>query len=615
MRSLSERVLVDLFEVVPYTMSLTQAEDGGLRDAFLALASPPPEPKVDAPGLRRLIESALEQRTGAVASSLPVTLQTARLALANYASTHSNLALRLSPDGMTLAWGRGKLVDCFRRMRWSFDGPTAIQSFIELLGGSANSDETESTGLASRLATLSDDPIFTLPFVVAARSGGADVAVLREVARHALQTSPESRAAVLLISEPLAASMLAELRDVQSFLPVTIIVVDIDTCVAMSQSREPARERLRHLMLEQTDLTKLSPFVVRGVTPSRVFFGREEEEAALLSTLPTNSVALLGARRIGKTSLMRHSFGRLQAADLRPFFGDCQVVRTWVDFGGMASRNWDVNLPTDFKPQHLFELVDQLSDSSGRSTVILLDEIDQLLDWDKAHTEDEVPEAFFRACRSISQQGIAQFVFSGERTIANRIWDATSPHWNFCRPLMLQQLTRAAASSLIAEPLEALGVRIEDRDAFLSVCWDSTDGHPELLQLLGDRIVSHVNQRDRKDVSTSPADVLQITGQFDFAEQYLETYWGQANPLERIVSILLIDGPKTIEQLMSGLESITPARGGEDLRSALHMLELYGIADQSEAGYQLRALWFTAALPFYGGPEMAIKRYAGMLKT
>jgi hypothetical protein len=117
----------------------------------------------------------------------------------------------------------------------------------------------------------------------------------------------------------------AELRDVQRFLPVTIIVVDIDTCVAMSQSREPARQRLRALMLEQTDLTKLSPFVVRGVTPSRVFFGREEEEAALLSTLPTNSVALLGARRIGKTSLMRHCFGRLQAADLRPFFGDCQV--------------------------------------------------------------------------------------------------------------------------------------------------------------------------------------------------------------------------------------------------------------------------------------------------
>jgi hypothetical protein len=280
----------------------------------------------------------------------------------------------------------------------------------------------------------------------------------------------------------------------------------------------------------------------------------------------------------------------------------------------MASRNWNVNLSAEFKPQHLFELVDQLSDSPDRSTVILLDEIDQLLDWDKAHTEDEVPEAFFRACRSISQQGIAQFVFSGERTIANRIWDATSPHWNFCRPLMLQQLTRAAASSLIAEPLEGLGIRIENRDAFLSVCWDSTDGHPELLQMLGDRIVNRVNQRDRADVYASPADVLQITSQFEFAEQYLETYWGQASPLERIVSILLIDSPRTIEQLMSALEPIRGAGGkAEDIRGALHMLELYGIAQQSEAGYELRALWFTAALPFYGGAEMAIKRYIGML--
>jgi len=286
---------------------------------------------------------------------------------------------------------------------------------------------------------------------------------------------------------------------------------------------------------------------------------------------------------------MRHSFSRLEAANLRPFFGDCQVVRTWADFGEMASRNWNVKLPRDFKPQHLFEMVDRLRDPSGRPSVLLLDEIDQLLDWDKVHSEDEVPEAFFRACRSISQQGIAQFVFSGERMIANRMWDAASPHWNFCRPVMLRQLTQSAAASLMAKPLEDLGVRIEDRQEFLRSCWDTTNGHPELLQLLGDRIVNLLNQRDRADVFTSPADILYITGQFEYAEQYLETYWGQATPLERVLSILLIDGQKTIEQMITTAGSIVRTDQIQDLRTALHMLELYGIAEQSESGYQLRA--------------------------
>jgi hypothetical protein len=613
MRRLSDRVLLELFTVVPYTMTLSQAEDGGLKNAFVVLTAQPLEKTVDTAGLQRLIESTLESRTSVLASSLPVSVASGRLALANYASANNQLALRLAPGGMELRWEHAELVDCFRRMRWAFDGPTAIRNFIQLLGGSETAN-LELIDLANAVATLPDDPVFVLPFVVAASSGGAEVELLRELSRHALQISPESRVAVLLVVEPLSQSTLSKLRDVQSFLPVTIVVVDMGTCISMALSREPARDQIRALMLEQTDLTKLSPFVVRGVTPSRVFFGREEEEAALLSTLPTNSVALLGARRIGKTSLMRHSFGRLRAANLRPFFGDCQVVRTWADFGEMASRNWKIDLPPDFKPQHLFELVDKLSDGSDRSTVVLLDEIDQLLDWDAEHTEDEVPEAFFRACRSISQQGMAQFVFSGERIIANRMWDARSPHWNFCRPLMLRQLTRPAAFSLMAEPLEALGVRIDDRDPFLTGCWNSTDGHPELLQQLGDRIVGLINQRDRTDIFTSPADVLQITSQFEYAEQYLETYWGQATALERVVSILLHEGPQTVEYLMNTVEALAPTTSVDDVRRALHMLELYGIAEQSEAGYELRALWFTAALPFYGGPEIAMSRYIEMLR-
>jgi hypothetical protein len=615
MRAISERVLFELFKAVPYTMSLSQAESGGLARALVDLSFPPEQPSIDTAGLRKLIASALDEGVSVAAASLPVGEGIARLALANYASANNHLALRLAPDGMALGWERADSVRTFRHLRWSFDGPEAIQQLIKLLGGKEAIDVPNSTAFSATVAELPDDPVFRWPFVLAAIPEAASVAVLRDLAKHALESSPESRLAVLITHGRLTPFLLSELRGIQGLLPVTIVVVDIDTCLIMAQSQEPARGRLGALLLEQTDLAKLSPFVVRGATPSRVFFGREAEEAELLSTLPTNSIALLGARRIGKTSLILHSFDRLKAANIQPFFGDCQIVRTWADFGEMASRNWHIQLPGDFKPQHLFDLVDKLrSDSFGHPIVLMLDEIDQLLDWDKTHTEVEVPEAFFRACRSISQQGIAQFVFSGERIIANRMWDAASPHWNFCRPVMLLQLTPAAAASLMADPLEALGVRIEDPDAFIRSCWIATDGHPELLQLLGDRIVNLINQRDRSDIFTSQEDVQQITRQYKYAEQYLETYWGQATPLERIVSVSLIDGPKTIEQIISTLESIVPHIEGDALRSALHMLELYGIAEQAQATYQLRALWFTQALTFYGGQEMTTKRYADLVQ-
>ncbi|NML60658.1 AAA family ATPase [Massilia sp. RP-1-19] len=614
LRATPDKVLAELFSSVPHTMSLHQAEANGLHNAITQILTAPEELPVDLAGLGKLIQDSLMQGTAITATSLPVASEPARLSLANFASANNDLDLVISSDAQSLTWRRSDLVNQFRNLRMKFDGASAVAGFSKLVDGSLLSDKIPLATFNTSLVSIAEDPVFTETFLVAAREEKLTPQCFRNIARHALQSAPSSRLAVVVTATPIPLSELPELRDIQTSLPVTVLVIDISACLTMAQQREATRDRLRAIMLEQTDLTKLSPFVVRGVTPSRVFFGREEEEANLLSTLATNSVALLGGRRIGKTSLMRHSTRRLQSADLRPFFGDCQVVRTWADFGVMAARNWGTLVSEDFRPHHLFDLVAQLNDGSGRPIVILLDEIDQLLDWDRNHTEDQVPEAFFRACRSISQQGLAQFVFSGERTIANSLWDAKSPHWNFCKPLMLRQLTRTAANSLLAEPLEILGIRIEDRENFLNACWESTDGHPELLQFIGDKIVAAVNQRSRDDVFASADDLIGITSQFEYAEQYLETYWGQADPLERIVSILLIKKLQTIDGLLAELGNLGVHTDGKPLHEALRMLELYGIAEQSSLGYKLRANWFTTALSYYGGPDLAINRYVGEFK-
>lgn len=612
-RALSDRVLRDLFRALPQTMTISQAEQGGLEKTLVSEILTPPEIGIDEIGINSLITRALTEGGTASSTNLPVPPEKARLALANFAAKHSHLSLSLTSDASNLSWSQASLVQKFRHSRSSSNAIGMIEGLIALLGGEILHDAS-SNSLVARTTSLPDDPVLSQNFLVAASNLRPTPDILRETARQALQFAPESRVAVLLVPEGVTGSALQQLRDVQAFLPVTVAVVDVETCIRMAQARELPRDRLRVLLLEQTDLTKLSPFVVRGVAPSRVFFGREQEEATLLSTLSTNSVALLGGRRIGKTSLMRHSFGRLKAANMRPFFGDCQVARTWNDFGQLATREWGFRPIDGFRPQHLFELVAHLDDNSGSPIIILLDEIDQLLDWDKSHSEDEVPEAFFRACRAISQQGRAQFVFSGERTIANSLWDATSPHWNFCRPLMLQQLNRSEADSLLVEPLEALGVRIEANLEFLDAAWGTTDGHPELLQFLGDKLVTLVNERDRRDVHTSPEDILLVSGQYDYSEQYLETYWGQATPLERVISILLLDGMQSIEALAKRIYELTGNFDAAQIQSALRMLELYGIANQSSSGYELRLSWFATALNAYGGPTMAVNRYLGGVK-
>jgi hypothetical protein len=611
-KSLSEKILVELFRSVPHTMSISQAERGGLLHAIKEVLSAPLPLTADSIALDTIVETTLERNSSIAATSLPVPAENARLALANYAASNRHLKLELEPEAKSLAWTNQEQVSAFQQLSRQFDGLIACQTIVTLLNGEIRSTPPQHQDFYSFQVNIPDDPVITAPFLLAAYEGTVNTSILRQVARHALQNAQSSKLAILLTSGTVTETALRELRSAQNLLPVTVIAVDLATCLSMAKMAELPRERLLALLLEQSDLTKLSPFVVRGVTPARVFYGREVEEATLLSTLTSNSVALLGGRRIGKTSLMRHSFGRLEAADLHPVFGDCQVVRTWADFGAMASRQWKLDLPKPFRPHELFGLVEQLTSRAGKSVVILLDEVDQLLDWDKKHTEDEVPEAFFRACRAISQQGLAQFVFSGERIIANSIWDAASPHWNFCRPLALRQLSRKASEALISEPLEELGIRIEQRDRFVEACWENTNGHPELLQLIGDKIVGRLNGRDRRDLFVAEIDVQEITNDFDYAEQYLETYWGQATSMERILSILLVGEGKSIDRLSADLSSVVEITGGISIPAAMRMLELYGIARQTHSGYELCASWFPTALDFYGGPSAAIDMYRRM---
>lgn len=608
MRRIPDATVSAVLKSIPHLFTLSQAAADGLKGALLELADTP-APSMDSAGLQQLIETSLGVNIEVAASSLPATEGQAALALATYVSAHKQLALELRPDGASLAWQRSNAVRGLRAVRLQWNARSAVSDWRQLIRATPQLDLSPADRYGSQVVAIPEDDGFAGQFLIGATNEPLTPVAVRQFSVHALQNAPASRMAVLLTTTPPTEQVFNEIRRLQPTFPVTVVVIDVGAALRIAQGSESPLGRFRSIVLAQSDLTKMSPFVVRSVTPDRVFFGREEEEATLIGTVMSNSVALLGGRRIGKTSLLKHSVERLEQAELRPFFLDCQVVRNWADFGTLASRAWGVDLPEAFKPQHLLDLVSQLDDGSGKAIVIMLDEIDQMLDWDTKHETDEVPEAFFRACRAISQEGRAQFVFSGERTIAQKLWDPSSPHWNFCKPILLQQLSANAGRALIAQPLEGMGVRIEDRPGFVQAAWTCTDGHPELLQFLGDHLVAIINGRDRKDVHVTPLDVAQASQRLEYAEQYLETYWGQATAFERLISIVVAEGPSSVASIIQQIEELGVKRSYGDVMLALHMLNLYGIIYQSDDGYDLRSKWFPSALAYYGGVQDAKMRY------
>lgn len=596
LREASDRTLTALFEGVRYPMTLAAAEAGALADAIAEAAAVQAPRTVERAALEKIIAEGLRARLEVRAEDLPAGPDQARLALAVYAEGRRHLALELGAGGQSVAWSHRAWVERARNLKGAFSTGQAIALFAEMVG-----DPRTDIGPLDTVADLVAPQ--TQPFAARLHVTSAVAPLTPEraqkVAQGSIEQAPGSPVAVYLAPRRLDAAQVQSHRKSQIFLPTNVVVLGPDHLESMAERRRPV-SRLMDTLLAQSDLTKVSPYILNNATPARMFYGRDREAATVLQTITTNSVAILGSRRIGKTSLIRRLQDELGKARFQTYFGDCQTVRTWADFADLARRRWEADLPADFRPSHLADLVAQLGARGEGQVIVILDEIDQLLDWDASHSADSVPEAFFRACRSLSQEGAAHFVFSGERRIANRLWDPQSPHWNFCREVQLAQLDKADALSLLIDPLRAMNIDIIDAPAFEAEAWARTSGHPQIVQYLGDRLIRSLDDRaDRRNLSLSPGDVMTTTETFEFAEHYLTTYWGQATPFEKAVSRTVAAGAKTSAEIVDRLVADGAADAVDTLAGALRMLQLYGVVEERDGQLGIRAAWFSQALTHY----------------
>jgi hypothetical protein len=610
-RDARNSTLLALSNGVAECMNFIQAATGSLYEAICRLTTIEP-PRPQRQGLRALIEEKLSNQESVGPMELPVDYDEAVLNLASYIAEHEELDLSMDHANSAIRWNRPSLVSDASAIHKIFTAESAIQTFCGLMGLIPSDIAEDQNGIHYCIAGI-PSPTTALPedFIIAASETIESLEIAKKTAAISLLKTPTSKISILVTARPIGPTLENEFRRAQALLSTNVVIIDSEWLNWAAKHREDPNQLFGRLFLAQCDLSKASPFVQSGVTPTRMFYGRELEEAKMVNTLASSSIALLGGRRIGKTSLMRHVESKLKEAEFSTYFADCQIVKNWENFSAHISRAWQIPTDDAFSPEGLFKVVDELKKKDNKRIVILLDEIDQLLSWDKSNIANQVPEAFFRACRTISQEGVAQFVFSGERNIATRLWDAHSPHWNFCQPLMLRQLEYLPSQELLLKPFSGLRIAISDAELFTRLAWQRTNGHPQILQFLGEKLIRLLNTKlpDQR-THLSSADVDEVTQNFNFAEHYLETYWGQSRNIERLLSLIIAQGCHTLEECIGELRRLGQKIPKEDqLRGHLKMLELYGILDTNEPGYKLRLDWFREGLCFYGPMDELLTRY------
>ena len=378
---------------------------------------------------------------------------------------------------------------------------------------------------------------------------------------------------------------------------IEIIVLgrgDLERIVAAKDSKQ----MLRRSIYAQIDLTLVSPFILQGPVPENRFFGRALEIERILGNIQYTSVALLGGRRIGKTSIMEEVNRNLRLSSARQNYCcvkvNCEPVQRYTDFFAAVIKAIQSQWPKIAEkaagldqedPQSFAHIVSLLREDKT-VPIFLLDEIDGLLKLDQ-----DRDELLCRTFRSISQTDTCRFICTGERLLNERVRARTSPLLNFFGvPIQLGYLDPQSAQEIIAKPMTEMNIKIRDKQVLEQIA-DLSSCHPRIVQVIGDQLIRVISEgRDRVRELTKGQFTL-VANSEKFKAEYISTIWGGdrveegCTALERIITLVMGERPASEREILQALLQRSVHCTISELKEAIRTLELYNVLKKSGREY------------------------------
>ncbi len=325
-----------------------------------------------------------------------------------------------------------------------------------------------------------------------------------------------------------------------------------------------------------------NPFIVGSFVRGEDFFGRRDLLAEIVEG-ERQSTWVLGARRLGKTSLLREIEYRVQRSRETPFVGLYWDLQGSGDARGLAEtllssvedaeafrRATDVSVE-DLESLPIADMIATLvrrTVRSGWRLLLLVDEAEELLVVGRCD-----PGVLARMRRVLSRGPDVRVVITATRLLArvdNETAMPTSPFLQgFIPPVYLTPLSPDEARALLA------------RGAFSSenveVVLQRTGCHPFLLQLLASRLF------ESRDLAAT----LDQLAADDMVANYFAVDFTTLDDLERaLLAEVAREGPRSPRQLAANL-----GRSEESLATPLFGLSMLGYLRRDGEAWQF-GNWF-----------------------
>lgn len=260
-------------------------------------------------------------------------------------------------------------------------------------------------------------------------------------------------------------------------------------------SEDSRREFLELISRGGFRLTHISPYQpigpLKGKAADVLFVGREDEIDHILRH-PDQQVAIVGSRKIGKTSLLLKLKQELSAylgERAHVIYVECsefspaQVWRAITDKLGLE--------PVQPEEARL-ALSRQLQNLKG-PVVFLLDEVDGVYG-SHAQNREEAAEKLMWDLRSLAAAGTVRLIMAGYVRLYERRRDPRSAFHNFTTFRRLSALNAEAARALIRRPLSTLNLEFSS-DGLIEQILEKTWRVPWILQLFCHQLIQRLDER------------------------------------------------------------------------------------------------------------------------
>ena len=311
-----------------------------------------------------------------------------------------------------------------------------------------------------------------------------------------------------------------------SYLDVVLLC---KTDITKLLSADHKRAVLVKLILEQHGISIISPFSYTRIPIGAMFYGRKEQMNKLIRSNFEINFAVVGSRRIGKTTLILNLKKYLEKEKMfRPVFLDCYRIHTISEFITLIVSELDVRSSQKVNISTFHDFMTRMKSKYKKKLILILDEIDELLEYDKTCNWQ-----LSRIFHTMASEGVCKIIIAGYRRLYQEINNQHSPLFKYYEQIRLKELDDVFARQLILEPLDDIGIRIKDRSGFSEKIMVLTSNHPQFIQFFCSQLIDLLNKENRNNVTVE--DVIKVEQQNEYFHFVMDTLLMNTDHFQQLI--------------------------------------------------------------------------------